>query len=73
MHFIYFFINFNIYDFLIYKFHFKLTLFLNIYYILGDFIVSGSMDHTAKLFDVSCGKRRQTFKGHKDSVNTVKF
>lgn len=39
----------------------------------GDFIVSASMDHTAKLFDLGCGKRRHTFKGHKDSVNVVKF
>lgn len=39
------------------------------YHNTGDFIVSASMDHTAKLFDLNCGKRIHTFKGHKDSVN----
>jgi len=39
----------------------------------GDFVASGSMDHTAKLFDINIGKNKNTFRGHVDSVNSVKF
>jgi WD40 repeat protein len=39
----------------------------------GDFLVSGSIDHTSKLFDVPSGKARSTFRGHVDSINHVKF
>ena len=39
----------------------------------GDFLVTASMDHTSKLFDLNTGKNRQTFRGHVDSVNHVVF
>jgi len=39
----------------------------------GDFLVSGSMDHTCKLWDVSTGRCRMSLRGHVDSVNSVCF
>lgn len=36
-------------------------------------MVSASMDHTARLFDINAGKVRHTFRGHVDSVNHVTF
>lgn len=39
----------------------------------GDFLVSGSMDHTCRVFDLSVGKSRHTFRGHADSVNKIAF
>jgi len=39
----------------------------------GDFLVSGSMDQTARLWDVATGKCRKTFRGHVDSVNSIVF
>lgn len=30
----------------------------------GDFLVSASMDHTCKVFDVNTGRTRHTFRGH---------
>ena len=37
----------------------------------GKFIISGSNDHTIKLWDIFTGKEVQTFKGHKDRVNSI--
>ena len=31
------------------------------------------MDHTAKLWDLTVGRCRQTFRGHVDSINSVTF
>ena len=34
-----------------------------------EFVASCSMDHTAKLWDLTVGRCRQTFRGHVDSIN----
>lgn len=34
-------------------------------------MVSGSMDHTAKLYDLNSLRVRHAFRGHVDSVNSV--
>jgi len=39
----------------------------------GDFLLSCSMDHTVKLWDLNTKKSRFTFRGHVDSVNSVQF
>src|SRR5260370_17543285 len=39
----------------------------------GRRIVTGSYDHTAKVWDAQSGKELLTFKGHSDSVNSVAF
>lgn len=39
----------------------------------GDFVLSGSMDASIKLYDVNAEKSRQTYRGHTDSVNSVNF
>ena len=39
----------------------------------GDYLVTGSMDHTAKLVDLNVGKCRHTFRSHIDSVNICVF
>jgi len=39
----------------------------------GDFLVSGSMDHTARLYDINSERCRQVFRGHADSINCVTF
>ena len=39
----------------------------------GDFVVSASMDRSAKLWDVVTGRAKQAFRGHVDSVNSVCF
>jgi WD40 repeat protein len=39
----------------------------------GDFLVSCSMDHSAKLWDLTAQKCRQSMRGHVDSVNSVCF
>jgi len=36
-------------------------------------MISGSMDHTVKLWDLAMKKSRFTFRGHVDSVNSVNF
>ncbi len=38
---------------------------------MGDHIISGSMDHTIKLFDINMARSKSTFRGHVDSVNHV--
>jgi WD40 repeat protein len=43
------------------------------YHDTGDFLLSCSMDHTIKLWDMNCKKSRFTFRGHVDSVNTIQF
>ena len=43
------------------------------YHHAGDFLVSASMDHTAKLWDLVARKCKQTLRGHVDSVNSVVF
>jgi len=39
----------------------------------GDFVLSGSMDASMKLFDLNAEKVRQAYRGHTDSVNSVSF
>jgi len=39
----------------------------------ANFVVSCSMDHTCKLWDIEAAKCRQTYRGHVDSVNCVAF
>jgi WD40 repeat protein len=39
----------------------------------GRYVVSGSQDHTIKLWDVATGREIRTFKGHSDAVSSVKF
>ena len=39
----------------------------------GDFLLSASMDHTVKLWDMNMPKSRFTFRSHVDSVNSVEF
>lgn len=39
----------------------------------SDFLITGSMDHTCRLFDIGSWRSRQTFRGHVDSVNSVAF
>jgi len=39
----------------------------------GRYALSGSSDHTLKLWDVETGECLRTFKGHKDAVNSVFF
>ena len=40
----------------------------------GDFLLSCGMDHTIKLWDLNVGnKSKFTYRGHVDSVNSVKF
>jgi len=43
------------------------------YHHSGDFLVTGSMDHSSKLLDIKAQKSRYTFRGHVDSVNKVQF
>ena len=39
----------------------------------GDFLLSSSMDHTVKMWDLNMTKSRFTFRGHVDSVNSIQF
>ena len=39
----------------------------------GDFLVSGSMDHSCRLFDIPSQSQLSILRGHVDSVNKVKF
>jgi len=39
----------------------------------GRYVVSGSRDHTIKLWDVATGREIRTFRGHSDVVSSVKF
>jgi WD40 repeat protein len=40
----------------------------------GDFLLSSSMDHTVKLWDLQVPKTsRFTFRGHVDSVNSIQW
>jgi WD40 repeat protein len=39
----------------------------------GDFLVSGAMDNTLKVWDLNTLRCRQTMRGHTDSVNCVRF
>ena len=39
----------------------------------GDWLLAASLDHTAKLIDLSHSKCKQTFRGHVDSVNMAIF
>ena len=39
----------------------------------GPFLVTGSMDHSAKLLDLEVGKTRHAFRAHVDAINSVKF
>lgn len=39
----------------------------------GKFIVTGSVDNTAKLWDVQTGREIRTFRGHSNSVSSVCF
>ena len=41
--------------------------------VAGDYALTASMDHTAKLIDLACSKTRHTFRGHVDSVNSAIF
>ena len=43
------------------------------YHDTGDFLLSASMDHTVKLWDMNMKKSRFTFRGHVDSVNSIQF
>ena len=43
------------------------------YHDTGDFLLSCSMDHTVKLWDMNMTKSRFTFRGHVDSVNSIQF
>ena len=36
-------------------------------------MLSSSMDHTVKLWDMNMKKSRFTFRGHVDSVNSIQF
>ena len=38
-----------------------------------EFLASCSMDHNAKLWDLTVGRCRQTFRGHVDSINSIAF
>ena len=42
-------------------------------FLIGDFLVSSSMDHTAKLWDLNMVECRFTFRGHVDSINSIKW
>ncbi|KAL7789848.1 WD40 repeat-like protein [Trichoderma ceciliae] len=39
----------------------------------GRYLVSGSDDHTVKIWDAKTGKERQTLKGHSYSISSVAF
>ena len=39
----------------------------------GDFLLSCSMDHSVKMWDLNMNKSRFTFRGHVDSVNSVQW
>ena len=39
----------------------------------GDYMVSCSMDHTAKLWDLNTTKCKFTLRGHTDAVNNIVF
>ena len=39
----------------------------------GRYVLSGSKDHTMKLWDVFSGREIRTFRGHTDTVSTVAF
>jgi predicted NACHT family NTPase len=39
----------------------------------GRYVLTGSRDKTAKLWDVTTGKEIRTFSGHSDSINSVAF
>jgi WD40 repeat protein len=43
------------------------------YHFSGDFLISGSMDQSAKLWDLNTQKCKFSYRGHVDSVNTVKW
>lgn len=40
---------------------------------MGDYLLTGSMDCTAKLIDLGCSKVRYTMRGHSNSVNCSVF
>ena len=39
----------------------------------GDFIATGSMDNTIKVWDLESGACMHTIRSHKDAVNVVRF
>jgi WD40 repeat protein len=39
----------------------------------GRYAVSGSQDHTLKLWDISTGKEIRTFLGHSSTIKSVAF
>jgi WD40 repeat protein len=39
----------------------------------AEFLASCSMDHNAKLWDLTVGRCRQTFRGHVDAINGITF
>ena len=39
----------------------------------GDFIATGSLDSTVKVWDLNTGQCRHTLRQHSDSVNCVRF
>ncbi len=41
--------------------------------ISADVLVTGSSDFTLKMWDMSCGKEKATFKGHTSAINSVSF
>jgi WD40 repeat protein len=41
--------------------------------IAGDYVITGSGDHTSKLIDLNIGKCRHTFRAHLDAVNRAIF
>jgi len=39
----------------------------------ADLLVSGSADHTVKVWDIEAGKEKETYRGHKDEVRCIAF
>ena len=39
----------------------------------GKYVVSGAMDNTVRMWDVSTGKQIRIFNGHSDTVSVVRF